>query len=40
MPEQQNGRGAQFAGVLAAILPSACCLGPLVLIDMGFSGAW
>jgi mercuric ion transport protein len=25
---------------LAAIFASACCLGPLVLITLGFSGAW
>jgi len=25
---------------LAAILASTCCLGPLVLITLGFSGAW
>ncbi|MBI5912011.1 MAG: mercuric ion transporter MerT [Betaproteobacteria bacterium] len=40
MPEQQNGRGALAAGGLAAILASTCCLGPLVLIALGFSGAW
>lgn len=27
-------------GGLAAILASTCCLGPLVLIALGFSGAW
>ncbi len=40
MAEQQNGRGALAAGELAAILASTCCLGPLVLIALGFSGAW
>ena len=35
-----NGRGALFAGGLAAILASTCCLGPLVLLLLGFSGAW
>ena len=40
MSEPRNGRGAIFAGGLAAILASACCLGPLVLIALGFSGAW
>lgn len=35
-----KGRGALFAGGLAAILASTCCLGPLVLITLGFSGAW
>lgn len=36
----QGGRGALFAGGLAAILASTCCLGPLVLVTLGFSGAW
>ncbi|MBL3081828.1 hypothetical protein ELO29_29300, partial [Klebsiella pneumoniae] len=29
MSEPQNGRGALFAGGLAAILASTCCLGPV-----------
>ena len=29
-----------LAGGLAAILGSVCCLGPLLLITLGFSGAW
>lgn len=29
-----------LAGGLAALLASACCLGPLVLIMVGVSGAW
>ncbi|MGU2415013.1 mercuric ion transporter MerT [Burkholderia cenocepacia] len=40
MSESQNGRGALAAGGLAAILASTCCLGPLVLVALGFSGAW
>jgi len=28
------------AGGVAAILASVCCLGPLVLISLGVSGAW
>jgi mercuric ion transport protein len=40
MTESQDGRGALFAGGLAAILASTCCLGPLVLVALGFSGAW
>lgn len=40
MSEAQGGRGALFAGGVAAILASTCCLGPLVLIALGFSGAW
>jgi mercuric ion transport protein len=35
-----SGRGALSAGVVAAILASACCLGPLVLLTLGVSGAW
>lgn len=27
-------------GGLAAILASACCLGPLLLVSLGLSGAW
>jgi mercuric ion transport protein len=38
--EPQNGRGTLVAGGLAAILASTCCLGPLVLVGLGFSGAW
>lgn len=40
MSEPKNGRGALAAGGLAAILASTCCLGPLVLVALGFSGAW
>lgn len=35
-----SGRGALLAGGLAAILASSCCLGPLVLVTLGFGGAW
>ena len=34
------GRVALFAGGAAAILASTCCLGPLVLVMLGVSGAW
>ncbi len=27
-------------GVLGAVLASACCIGPLVLLTLGISGAW
>jgi mercuric ion transport protein len=37
---QQAGRVALFAGGVAAILASTCCLGPLVLVMLGVSGAW
>ena len=42
-PNEMNrptGRSALLAGGVAAILASTCCLGPLVLITLGFSGAW
>ena len=34
------GSGALFVGGLAAVLASTCCLGPLVLVALGVSGAW
>lgn len=40
MSKPKNGRGALAAGGLAAVLASTCCLGPLVLVALGFSGAW
>jgi len=40
MPQPKTGRGPLAAGGLAALLASACCLGPLVLITLGVSGAW
>lgn len=38
--EPQKGSGALVIGGLAAILASTCCLGPLVLVAIGFSGVW
>jgi mercuric ion transport protein len=40
MNKAQDGRGALAAGGLAALLASACCLGPLVLLSLGIGGAW
>ena len=40
MNDTAKGRGALVAGGLAAIFASVCCLGPLVLLTLGFSGAW
>ena len=40
MSEVKSGRGALVAGGLAAFLASTCCLGPLVLVTLGISGAW
>lgn len=36
----RSGNGFLVAGILAAIAASACCLGPLVLLALGVSGAW
>lgn len=36
----KTGSGALLAGGITAILASTCCLGPLVLVALGFSGAW
>ena len=33
-------KSALAAGGLAAVLASACCLGPLLLVSVGLSGAW
>ncbi|MCP4382851.1 MAG: mercury transporter MerT [Hyphomicrobiales bacterium] len=37
-----DGRKEWFAagGIVAAILASACCIGPLILVLLGVSGAW
>lgn len=40
VPAQQDGAISLVTGGIAAFLASACCLGPLVLILLGFSGAW
>mgnify|MGYP002141017479 CR=1 FL=1 len=37
---RSGGSVALLTGGLAAILASTCCLGPLVLITLGVSGAW
>lgn len=40
MSVSKDSRGALALGGLAAILASSCCLGPLILVGLGFSGAW
>jgi mercuric ion transport protein len=40
MAREKNATGVLAAGGIAAILASACCLGPLVLVSLGVSGAW
>lgn len=39
-PSDRKSSGALFVGGLAAILASTCCLGPLILVALGVSGAW
>ena len=41
-PKESNrsGNGLLVAGIFAAIGASACCVGPLVLLALGISGAW
>jgi len=34
------GSGFLAAGGVAAILASTCCLGPFILVMLGFTGAW
>jgi mercuric ion transport protein len=36
----QSGKGLLIAGILSAIGASICCVGPLVLLALGVSGAW
>ena len=40
MEASKAARTSLAGGVLAAIVASACCLGPLVLVTLGISGAW
>ncbi|WP_024973301.1 mercuric ion transporter MerT [Ralstonia pickettii] len=40
MSQPKNRWSALVAGGVAATLASTCCLGPLVLVALGFSGAW
>ena len=35
-----NPNRSLAAGVVAAIVASVCCVGPLVLLALGISGAW
>ena len=37
---QLNAKGSLLLGVLAGIGASVCCVGPLVLLALGISGAW
>ena len=35
-----NSKQSLIAGIFAAIGASVCCVGPLVLLMLGISGAW
>lgn len=37
---EKGSSGFLAFGGVAAILASSCCLGPLILVMLGFSGAW
>jgi mercuric ion transport protein len=37
---QLNAKSSLLAGVAAGIGTSVCCVGPLVLLALGISGAW
>ena len=39
VPDRRKGWLAA-GGVLGAVLASTCCIGPLVLLSLGISGAW
>lgn len=39
MPEAKSGV-ALIVGGLSAVLASACCLGPVILVSLGLGGAW
>lgn len=40
MAEDKLAKTSLAGGALAAIVASACCLGPLVLVSLGIGGAW
>lgn len=40
MKRERIQLGALVTGGVAAILASACCIGPLLLVSVGLGGAW
>lgn len=40
MAQETRSIAALAAGAVAALLATACCLGPLVLVMLGVTGAW
>lgn len=40
MKQETSSRWALAGGAVAALVASACCIGPLVLVLLGIGGAW
>jgi mercuric ion transport protein len=40
MAEEKESVAVLAAGGMAALLASACCLGPLLLVSLGLTGVW
>jgi mercuric ion transport protein len=40
MEQDKVTKTTLVGGALAAIVASACCLGPLILVSLGIGGAW
>ena len=40
MAQLNPDKGILAVGGISALLASACCLGPLLLVSLGVSGAW
>jgi mercuric ion transport protein len=38
--QDRKGNVAAAGGIIGAVLASSCCIGPLLLISLGASGAW
>lgn len=39
-PAPQGKKWLATGGVVGAVLASSCCIGPLILVSLGVSGAW
>ena len=39
-PQESNSRITAAGSLIAAVLASSCCIGPLLLVTLGVSGAW
>ena len=40
LAQDRKGNTAAVGGVVGAVLASSCCIGPLLLVTLGASGAW